>query len=237
MKSPLTCFINGFKLINKSFKLILFSFLLAIPAVSENSFFNSLLSIIFGIASLITAYIGLGFTLSLPLLLIQRQKDKEITYQEILSESLKSAKRSIKSVLLIFVILVVILLAIIIGGAAILPGIQGLPPIPRFEDLPFWHPILILPAILTSFLVFTPVFFSLEEKNLLISMKESVLLGMKHLPFIVVVAILGLAPYLVIAVLLLDKIWINIFTYIVSAYTGLIIASSALLYYQKIIKK
>lgn len=236
-------FTEGFALLNKSLEVFLVALIFFFIS-SINSFIlipklpwpEVLSNLLFITANLI----GIGFSLSIPVFLLEKQRGKALNLNKMFSTTLQNTKRIILPAILILIFFVILLIVV---GAVILTTLK-----PTNEQItqffqspgnrwnPFFFLLLILP-IISSFLVFAPFLFSLEHKGLLVSIKGSITTSLKHLPYITAVIAAGIIPYLLINFLPTSESWALFLGGAITTYIDLVVIASTLFYYQKVIKK
>lgn len=231
-------FKTGFQLANKSYRVFLFAFILSLLDSIMNIFGESSLKIILQITGLVLSFILIGYQFSLPVFLFSKQQGKGINLNTLLLTSLHNTKRLLLPFIALFVTAIIIFVIILFSVLYFSGGdIKSL----QFPVLGFsiWEIIIAVLMVPSSFLVFTPIYFSLEKKGLLSSFKQSIGLSFKNLKFIAVVAIVTLSVYLLTKALLNDyqSIYELVIRSAVWEYETLLIAAAALIFYQKKIKK
>ena len=217
-------YFDGLALINKSLEVYLIALVLSL--LSFISFY-------------ITSIISIGFSLSVPVFLLQRQQNKPLALQHILSTTINNTKRIILPLILTFILLIVLLIVSFVLIAIFLPLIkeQILQFFQSWDRLSKgWHPIFLISSILFSFFVFTPFFFSLEYKGLLVSIKKSIALSFRNLSYIASVILVGVISYSVTSLLPITEIWGLLLKTAIALYLSLVVTASTLFYYQKVIK-
>lgn len=174
----------------------------------------------------------LGFDLSFPVFLQDRQNNRPIDAKHWALTTLQSTKRIVLPCFLVFLFLFVI---IVILALALHPSTDQVKSFFNSITTKGWNPILAIVSVLGAFSVFFPMFFSLEKEGILQSFKHSVAVSFKHLPFISMVMIIDFIVYSLGAYLSLHffRLLVNVFT----GYVGFIVSASALYYYQRFIKR
>lgn len=241
MGSLLTFFKKGFDLTNKSLdiyliKLIIYSLYLVnylLPYVD-----STIIAIIITVPLLpIIFLLNTSFSLSLPVFLLRKQQNKSTDLQNIFSVTTRNIKRLILPLILIFLIFMLVGITFLISLTALLGWEQFLQSSQSLSNYTKrWNPFIILSAALSSFFVFSPFLFSLENKGLISSLKGSVALSFKHLSYILWVFLANFISYSIYSFFLTET-WGLFLTTAINFYIGLLVTSSTLFYYQKISSK
>lgn len=238
-KSLFNYFSDGFALTNKSLEVYLIALVLTLIALLNSIFPNSPYSGIFSLLLFITTIMSVGFSLSAPVFLLQKHQNKPLALQNMLSTTIKNTRRIILPLILIFILFIVLFIATSVLTAIFLyptkeQVFQFFQSWDRFSK--GWHPIFLIPSILFSFFVFTPFFFSLEYKGLLVSIKKSVALSFRNLSYIALVALVSIISYSVTSLLPIAETWGLLLRPAITVYLNLVVTASTLFYYQKMIK-
>lgn len=234
----LNYFSQGFTLANKSFEVYLVTLILIVMS-SINAFipkppWPEAISTVYFIISTLLYF---GFSLSTPVFLREKQHGKALNFRTVFLTTLQNTKR----ILLPGIVLFIIMIALGIFSMFIIYTsnnkeqiIQSLRSIGTLNGR---DPISLISFALTSFFVFTSFFFSLDNKNLLISIKNSIVTSFKHLSYILIIAVISIISTILVSFIPLDKPWLIFLKDSISSYIGFIIIASTLSYYQKVIKK
>lgn len=229
----------GFTLANKSLEIYLISLFILLPTSLNFLFPNSPYSAVLTLVSLLATIINIGFSLSIPVFLIQKQQNQPLTFQNIVSTTIQSTKRMILPALLIFILLVALLMLFVILLITFFHPTAG--QVQQFFQSwgnlsKGWQPIFLIQSIIVSFLVFTSFLFSLESQGLFSSLKNSIIISIKNLPYLVGLIILGIISYSLTSFLPVTEFWGLFLRFAVSLYIGLMITANTLFYYQDVVK-
>lgn len=226
---------KGFSLANRSLDILLIGFLLNItPIISGFLLSNTALKEVQPALSFIFLFIGISFTLSTPIFLLQKQQQKSLNYKELVGIVVKNNKRIMLPGVLLFTLFIILLLLSLVIIAVVLQPNENQVAI-FFQNFgKGWEPIFLIPIILLSFLEFTPFFFSLEYQGLWISIKNSITTAFKNLPYIGLVTLIMIITFFINSFILQGQLLIR---NLVAQYVYLVIAASSLFYYQSVIKK
>lgn len=238
-KSLANYYSRGFALTNKNLEVYLINLVIELPTILHSLFPKLPFSGILALFSYVMILISLGFSLSIPLFLLQKQQNKSLDFQDMLSTTFQNTKRIILPAILVFIILVVLLIV-----SSILVAISLHPT--KEQVLQFfqswgnlgrgWHPILLILPFTLSFFVFTPFLFALEHKGLFTSIRDGFVMCTRHLPYLVTVMFVGMISYSVISFLPGTEFWGLLLRIAINLYVSLIVAASTLFYYQQNIR-
>lgn len=233
-------FRDGFVLANKSlefaFITILFSlFFSYIPQL----FGGSLVNIFLNLINVIVVFFSFGFTFSLPLFLLNKQKNKITDWNYIFETTIKNTKRLIIPGILLIVSIFVFTFVVLFSLALMLRGssIQITQFLDQFgRSLSNWNLFMVIFTLAESLLIYTPLFFSLESKGLFDSIKKSLLYAFRHFKFTLI--IIGISEITYTLISLLPVSWrinlgVQTINSIIYAYINLVVISSILFHYQK----
>lgn len=235
-RSIVQYFLKGFSLTNQSLDIFFISVLLFLPFLFSNFMPHTILGKILSALSIVLIFITLGFNLSLPVFLVQRQQKKALDYREIIKVVLKNTKRIILPSISLFILLTILLiLSLILTAIFIHPS--------REEATSFfqnigegWQPIF-LTIVLISFLEFTSFFFSLEHNGLLNSIKKSVLVAFNNLYYVSIVTLFSVISYFITGFIPIEPFWGQLARTLLGGYIGFALTASSLFYYQTVIKR
>lgn len=229
-------FQSGLVLANRSLEIFIISAVLALLQISIISPEGPILPVVLGLVSFIALLLSIGFSLSMPAFLLMKQQNKKIQPRELLSVTLANTRRSIVPLVLLLLLFAgIFILAIIALAVIVKPDSADFTRF--FQGLEGWNPVYQLFPIISAFLVFTSIFFSLEKKGLIGSMKQSIKVSFKHLPFVIPVMLIGVVSYSLTNFLFPDNSWGLTVNYIIHSYIGLAVISGALFYYQAVLAK
>lgn len=228
-------FIDGFKFTNKN--LDLFLILLSVSFVSmllplSNQFIGNLQKI----ASFIWLFIYFSFQLSVPVFLLQKQKEQKISYTLILNTTLANTKRIILPSLVFGVILFVLFMGFMIFTTFISPLPKETNPTYNLNFSNRMNLFINSIIILLSLFHFTSFYFSLEKKSLFSSLKKSLITTYHHPRYIGIILFIYLAHGILMSVIPIQLSNLLIIQIITTSYMGLITGYASLLYYQKILQ-
>lgn len=241
-KSILNYFLQGFRLLNKNIEIFIINILLLListflPTIN----LPSELTLITAIISLTLSLLIISYGLSIPLLFTYKQQGGIIDFsylRKILPQNLKrlfESQTTAKSFLISFLILVTAIFAFLILKPDVKSITDGISNLNKTWDLRFTVYTSVL-AILQSFLVFSSIFFSINNLRIYSALKNSIAYSFHNLKFVGVVAGLYVASNLIfifINLLPLESILLNALGYAASLYIGSVATASALIYYQK----
>lgn len=236
-KSIITYFFNGFSLANRSLDIFLISILLSLFTLLSNYIQNSFLGNILQLLDFILFFISIGFMLSLPVFLIQKQQAKALDYGQIVKITLKNTKRLIIPGILLFILFTIFLVFLFALFAILLhPSKEQVTMF--FQSIgKGWQPILLIPIILMSFLEFTAFFFSLEQNSLLSSLKKSIVAALNNLHYISIIILISIISYTLTSFIPVETIWGQLLRMVLGGYIALVLTASSLFYYQAVIKR
>lgn len=226
--------LNGFSLANRSLDIFFaILFLTLFSSLGKYTQISPLVKI-FPILSFIVFFVGIGFSLSLPVFLVQKQQKKALDYKNVLTVSFKNARRLIFPGILFLIIFIPFLIFSVIFISVFLHVSLN----PTFiKDITTGiHPIQIALITLFSFLGFTSFFFSLEGDGIFISAKKSMIVAFKNLPYVGTMVLISIISYTVASYVPISNPW-GLLRVVLNAYVGLVLAASALFYYQAVIIK
>ncbi len=237
-KSLFDYYLRGFALANKSFTVYFITLVLLLPNVADTLIPKLPFPRIISLVSYIVGLIGFAFSLSIPVFLLQKQQKESSSLYRMLIITAQTTKRIIFPIILIVILFLLIVLASIVFAVIfhlsreqsqyITDSIIGLNK--------GWHPLYLILISVYSLFTFTSFFFVLEQKGLIISMKDSFLISFRHIPYLSIATLLGVICYLVTSFLPITELWGLCLRYVISLYVGLVVASSTLFYYQEVVK-
>lgn len=236
-RSLVQYFLKGFSLTNQSLDIFFISVLLLLPSLFSNFMPHTILGKILSALSIVLICITIGFNLSLPVFLVQKQQKKSLDYREIIKVVLKNTKRIMLPGIALFILLIIFLiLSLILTAIFIHPS--------REETTSFfqnigegWQPIFLIPVVLISFLEFTSFFFSLEHNGLLNSIKKSVLVAFNNLYYMSIVILISAISYFITGFIPIEPFWGQLARTLLGGYIGFALTASSLFYYQTVIKR
>ena len=231
-------FLKGFSLANKSLDIFFISVLLSLASFIPDFLENSPIIKILSFATFLLFFIQTGFSMSIPLFLVDKQQNKRLNYHDMWSVVLRNTKRMILPVILFLVLVMALGFTLLFitafntiqsGGdfKQIVTSIQNLP-----NSLQDWNPIFLVVTGLFSLLIFTPIYFSIENKGIFSSIKRSLIFSFKNLNFILIlITIDGIYSFIstLIPFSIENKIWLIT---VLGGYLNFIMTASAFLYYK-----
>lgn len=235
-KSIINYFLSGFSLANRSLDIFLISLLFSLPTFLSTYIQNSPLAYVPQLLNVILAFISIGFMLSLPVFLVQKQQKKALEYRYIAKVTLKNTKRIILPVFIFFVLSVVILISSFILVAIILQPNKDQIIMFLQNIVKGWQPISLIPIILLAFLQFTSFFFSLEGIGLLSSIRKSIVATFNNLYYISIVILIGIISYTLTSSIPIETFLGQVVITVLGGYIALVLTASSLFYYQAVIK-
>lgn len=185
-------FRSGFKLANKNILIYLIGLVLSLTSFLDNVTRNTLLNIL----SLFFLFIIAAYEMSIPVFLVQAQKDKALGFNNLLKTVFKQAKRLVLPAIILLIAIPVIFIFLVLivlfatGGRGIEQGQIAVAIQNMINYMRVWNPAYVLIVSLYSLFVFVPIYFSLEEKGVFTSMVRSVVFGSKHLNFLLLVILI-----------------------------------------------
>lgn len=233
----LNYFTQGWVLVNKSLQVYILGVLLSATTPLSSLIPEGPLSTVIAILFSIINIFYVGFTLSTPVFFNIKQMNKPLTYQIMLQTAFRNTLRMILPGLLLILIFAVLVAALAMLFISTF-GVQARQLLTIFGDLngPF-NPILISLMFIFHLFLFTPVLFSLENKGLLYSVKQSIVLVPQNLPFFIIAATLSTLLYSAAGLIPYSKSWGSFLIYTFNLYVSFVITAATLIYYQKVIKR
>lgn len=233
-------FLKGFRLTNKSVDILFLSFLLSFTSYLPTFFANSAISSFVQLVSFTTLFINLGFTMSLPVFLLDKQQNKKLEVTQLKAIILTNTVRMILPGIALLVISgilgILFFLMFVLASVSnpsdqkeIIAATQNIG-----NQLRQWNPFFLLFVIFSSFFTFTAIYFSLEKKGLFSSLKKSFLFSIRHWRFITIVIVINCIfyTYSVLLPISFESIFGLIIRTVITSYVNLLILASALIYYQ-----
>ncbi|MDA1316635.1 MAG: hypothetical protein O3B87_01270 [bacterium] len=187
-----TFFKKGFKLANNNLHLLGIGFVLSLLYSQEQLFTYPGI----GLISFISVLLYFGYHLSIPLFLDMREKKKDLSFSNIVKTSLSNMKRSILPfiVLIFFAGIMLVLYSVI---AFLSSGNGDLEAFLTEGNLFQGNQLLaLLFYALSSFFIFSSIYFSIEKFGLFRSIIKSIQFSFRHLSFIMFVGLLYCISYL-----------------------------------------
>ena len=235
-KNILLLFGDGFKLANKSLEVLLLSLIISIISVPGLFLTGEGMQNLITFWSMPFIFIHPAFILSVPLLLIKKQKNEKLTFKELTSILWRILKRTFLPMLLIFILLIVALIA---GAIALFVSLNPSPE--QFQNLfanrLAWSAFLSLLFMGAAFFEFTAFYFSLENEGLYKSFRSSFRSALKNLSYTSIVALVILIMSLPTLLLPENSNLAFIPITLINTYINFIVACTSLPYFQKVIKK
>ena len=245
-QSVLNYLSKGFSLANHSLDIYLISVsLLLINSLSLHNLpspFGIILSIL---TTFILFFVYFGFNLSIPLFIQEKEKEKALNYHKVYKTVIENTKRIILPAILFLTLFFVAAVALLSTyyliansqgtsdkqiSSSIVEQLIGL--------LIGWNPVAIafslVSSIIFSFLTFTSIFFSIEDKGIFRSIAQSVVLSSKHLHYISIIILVNLITSLIFKLFPIEQTWGRMLISALSQYVNLIITASSLLYYRAV---
>lgn len=239
-------FLNGFSLTNRSLDILLINLFLFLPLLKPTLLINYTQNSIFGavlllLAAFLLAFISIGFLLSIPVFLVQKQQKKALDYRHLGGVVIKNTRRIILPGVLLLVLLAVtlILLAILIE-IFLHPNPSSKEITSFFQSIgKGWYLIFFILLVVITFFEFTSFFFSLEHDGLFSSMKKSISVAFNNLHYISIVILISIIYSLIISFVPIGTFWgqWRLVRMFLDGYISLAVISSSLFYYQNVIKR
>ncbi|HBL51877.1 MAG: hypothetical protein A3D24_04685 [Candidatus Blackburnbacteria bacterium RIFCSPHIGHO2_02_FULL_39_13] len=230
----LQSFRQGFALANKNWEVFLVGLIFYLTASINDLLGDSTISGFVEILVLLLLPVFLGFYLSMPFFLLQKQQGK-LELSNILSTTLQNAKRLIiPSVLLFLVMVIFVVLFAIIASPQ---NIDFDAFIKDVNNVSMWK-YLVPISLIGTFLSFTPIYFSIEKFGLLSSIKKSVGFSARHFNFVIPLAIFMLIYTLLPSEIVkrLPGVVGILLQSIVNNYQEIFFTAALLIFYQKATK-
>lgn len=239
MKSSLlNYFSKGFSLANRSLEIYLIGLGLSLIGVFANLLSGSIIGKILQFVSFISLFFTFGYQMSVPLLLTFKQQAKPLEFNNAWNIILRSTKRMILPVILFGILFMVLFFSLLIwvvvmshssNSQEIVASVQNL-----VIQLRNWNPLFIIFGSIFSFFVFTPIYFSIENKGFFASMKKSISFSFKHSNFIVLLILINAINYTIITLIRIpiENPLGQLVLTAITQYIALIISASTLLLYQ-----
>jgi NADH:ubiquinone oxidoreductase subunit 5 (subunit L)/multisubunit Na+/H+ antiporter MnhA subunit len=227
---------EGFSLTNKTLDLFLLSFLLYVPILIPKTFFPGIPTILVTVVRFLIFALHMAFVLSLPIFLVKRQKNKKITANEVAHTLIKNTWAIIAPLIFALIVLILIFVVMVIWITITFHPAKN--EIANFIKSPTGAPLIgVIVTIVFSLFRFAGSYFSLESENFITSFKKSVRTSVKNPRFTLIVICLGILAYLLGFLTPSEVLWIKILKLLASSYVAWILDVSALLYYQRVVKK
>ncbi len=241
-KSVFQYFFKGFSLINKSLDIFLIGLSLSLSGLLINFFIsNTIFGIVLFILSVVLVFIDIGFFLSLPFFLIQKQQKEALDYGKMVGVVLKNTRRIVLPIILFVLIFFAVMLILLFIHTVI--SLRPNSAKSEEEIISYlqniskgWHPITLIPLALLSFLGFTSFFFSLENNGLLSSLKKSTIAGFNNLNYISILILISIISYSFFSLMPMETFWGQLILMTLGGYIPLVLTASSLFYYQNVIK-
>ncbi len=234
IKSLLNYFKSGFDLANKSIEIYFLGLALSLIISFESFFLNTQLVGIIQLLTLVGIIINLAFSLSIPIFLLQKQQGHSLNFQNILSITIQNTKRIILPVILLSILIFVLFIASLILVAIYLHPTKEVTN-QFFQSLNGEsNTITYILIAFFSFFVYVSFLFSLEHKGFITSIIQSIILSFKNLSYLLLVLSAGIISYALISFLPIDNFWGLFSRVAIASYTGFVITSTTLFYYQKL---
>ena len=229
-------FKSGFELANRSLEFALITILISLAGLIPALFSKTALEILFIFFNILIVFFAFGYGFSLPYFLSEKEKNKKTDLNSVFDISFANTKRIIVPGVILAVILFTVSFIIIFAGMSLLhintTNIASLLETQTNTSISISLFFLAV-MFLSSFMVFNPIYFSIEKKGLFASIKASIIYAKNHLDFTVAVFIITSIIYILLAFLPSSNIFVKILTVFASSYEGLFISASSLLYFQK----
>ncbi len=237
LKSIIQYFLNGFSLTNRSLDIFLISLSLSLPSLIKYFMPNTILGKVLSPVSFVLLFISIGFMLSLPVFLEQKQQKKVSDYRNIVKITFENTKRIILPSVLLFITFIVLLMFSFILVAIFLHPNKDQVSI-FFQNIgKGWQPIFLIPITLMYFFEFTSFFFSLEHNGLLSSIRKSIVVAFNNLDYISMVIMIGIISYSITSFIPIQTFWGYVIRIALGGYIGLGLTASSLFYYQNVLKR
>jgi hypothetical protein len=229
-------FSQGFTLATKSFDVFLVGLVLSLLSLIVSSIQDALLATILQVVSFVLLIINISFMLSTPVFLVKKQQNKVLHYKNLWEVVFKNTKRIILPGILLFIIFMTILVALFVFAASTFDS-TGQQISYFFGDTNGLGLIPIVFMIGVSVFEFTSFFFSLENNSLLLSIKKSIGVAFRNIPYIGIIIFTNITSYILSSLFLSDGLWRQCIGMALGGYLSFVLSASSLVYYQRIVKK
>lgn len=229
MKNGLLNYLSkGIQLTNKSIDILLIGVVISLftmfPSFYTDLTVNSLLLII----SLILVFLQIGYFMTTPIFLVEKQHEKILTIQHLWTITLQSTKRLILPIILF--IFFVIILTFVIASIIVVNGTNS---IERYiNSLQGLNPIAFILTSIFSFFIFTSIYFSIEKKGVFGSMKNSIIFSFENIKFIILVIVINSLTYIILGNIPTKNEFVLVLSTILEMYISFIVTATALVFYQ-----
>lgn len=235
-KSLTNYYSQGFTLANKSSEIYLISLALSLLGILNSHSPKLPISGVMSLLGYLLVLISWSFSLSIPVFLLQKQHKKFLDFHSIFSITIQNTKRILLPAILLFALLVLlIIVSVVVFIIFINPTKEQFSQfLPNLSSLisPS-HPVFLVTPVISSFFIFTPFIFALENKGLFASIKDSFAISFRHLPYLATVILIGMVTYSITSFLPITELWGLCLRIAISLYVALIVKTSTLFYYQK----
>ena len=230
-------FLKGFALANQNLDIYFIGVGLTFIGFIANLFASSPIGFLSRITWFILLFLNLGFSLSIPLLLSLKQQSGHLNFQTARTIIFQNTKRIFLPgiyLMILFAILYVVFLGWLLSSfTQPHETISSVSSISQ-QFLKNWSPYFMLWCVFFAFFTFSPIYFSLENNGVLDSIKKSVLLSFKHLPYILMLSIVFFINYSIISLIsnLIQNPFGQILVLFISQFATLLVSATTLIYYQ-----
>ena len=225
---------DGFRVANKTLDLFVISFLFTLP-----TFFplpKSGWGTLFGVLRIVIGLLSIGFSLSIPSLLLLKQKQKTTDYRQMIRVTIKNSRR----ILIPFIVFCVLFFVLFFATVIVLQLVfrptasETTAIIKNIADYgKGWQPTSLLLISVTTLFIFTPIFFSVESWGFLASLKQSLFFSFKNGHFVVMMILFNIAAYTIGSFIPLGTMPEILVKVALSQYFTLVQMCTTLLYYRK----
>ncbi len=241
-KAILGYFSKGFSLANRSLDILLISLFFLLFGQLTSLFQDSLVGNVVDLINFILTFFSFGFFMSIPAFLLWKQQNKSLNRQTLWPILIRNTKRMIIPTILFLILMMIFgfsyLLVIAVTTVNLTNNLTNSQQVESviqtsINQFKSWNPLFIIFETITSFFVFTPIYFSVENNGFFTSAKKSLVLSFKNLQYVVIIMLISAATYSISKLLLtpFDN-WGYLIGESFSQYVGLVVTASTLYYYQ-----
>lgn len=227
---------KGFALTNRSWGIFLVGLFFSLFFYPASFLEHSTITRILTAIGLLLLPISIGFYMSIPIFLVDKQQGKSLRLINILVLTLQSTKRLIIPgilLLLLFIalgILVYVFIVVVLYSGNFNIFSEEVP-----DSFNKWNIWILLFTGIFAFFSFTPIYFSLEKNGLFNSITKSLEFSLKHLKFIAVLALISWAFYSVNTLLPpISKQFQLLIQTLLGTYEVILLTAIPLVFYQSV---
>jgi hypothetical protein len=172
--------------------------------------------------------------LSTPVFLVSKQQGETLSYKVVFGVVVRNTRRMILPVIVYFLVFGVLLFGsmFIFSPSRIAALFQNMPELSKG-----WQPTVLIFISVVYLFEFTSFFFSLENNGFFASMKKSLQVAFKNMPYIALLILFGAISYSIISILPVDASWRRLLSTVLGQYVNFVLTATSLFYYQDVIKE